>query len=221
MEDIMLYQYNFDKPDLSDDLLNETGASDLFHYNHNHDPRNGQFTTGPGGVVERLSGGRSRGKKSSGGSGSISKKRKKALKKARKTRAANAKRRIKEERNKQKVSKTKEEVIKSKDIKTMLKNVDQYSDNEIRSVLNRIQAEKDLANKVKEIQNDTLGKKLKAGFKDSVSQGAKAAGKDMVKTVTKNAIKMSTKALVKKAVGNDNPEILSIIEQLFKEEKKK
>lgn len=221
MEDIMLYQYNFDKPDLSDDLLNETGASDLFHYNHNHDPRNGQFTTGPGGGVERSSGGRSRGKKSSGGSGSISRKRKKALKKARKTRAANAKRRIKEEQNKQKVAKTKEEVIKSKDIKTMLKNVDQYSDNEIRGVLNRIQAEKDLANKVREIQNDTIGKKLKSGFKEAVKSGASDAGKQMVRTVTKNAIKMSTKALVKKAVGEENEDLMRIINELFKEEKKK
>ena len=219
MDDTMLYQYNFDKPDLSDDLLNETGASDLFHYNHNHDPRNGQFTTGPGGGVERSSSGRSRGKKSSGGSGSISRKRKKALKKARKTRAANAKRRIKEEQDKQKIAKTKEEVIKSKDIKAMLKNVDQYSDNEIRSVLNRIQVEKDLASKVNE--QKSLGTKIKEGAKDAAIEGAKRYGKDLLKNISYNALDMSVRGLAKAAVGEKNEEMLLLVNKLLRERQKK
>ncbi len=219
MEDTMLYQYNFDKPDLSDDLLNETGASDLFHYNHNHDPRNGQFTTGPGGGVERSSGGRSRGKKSSGGSGSISRKRKKALKKARKTRAANAKRRIKEEQDKQKIAKTKEEVMKSKDIKTMLKNVDQYSDNEINSVLNRIRTEQELTRKVNE--QKSLSKKIREGAKEAAIEGAKKYGKDLVKNLAYNSLDLGVRELTKQVVGKDNKEMVDLVNQLLRDRLKK
>lgn len=54
-EDIKLYEYDTIKPPLEDIIA---------HFNHNHDPRNGQFTTGPG-----------------GGSGSISTKKDKKRKK--------------------------------------------------------------------------------------------------------------------------------------------
>lgn len=214
-DSVRLYQYNFEKPDLSDELLENNGIDNsISHYNHNHDPKNGQFTTGHGGSISGGGGSKL--------SGRALRKKKKQLKKARKVRATNAKRRIKEQAKQRVLDKSKEDIIKSKDVSSMLKKVDQFSNKEIEDMLNRLSTEDKLRSKVKEIEKSKMstGKKIREGLKESIKRGAANAGKSMVSTVTENALKMGTKALLKETVGQNNEEIERMIEQLFKEKKK-
>ena len=222
----MLYQYNFDKPELSDNLLDQNGASDLYHYNHNHDPRNGQFTTGSGGGSGSSSGGGLKKKKASGGSGSISRKRKKALKKARKTRATNAKRKIQEQKvaeKKQQEEKKKqldkEKIIKDKDVNKMLKNVDQFTTNEINDMLYRLTTEQRLASAVNE--RKPLGKRIKEGAKEAAIEGAKKYGKDLVKNLAYNSLDLGVRELSKQIVGKENKDMVDLVNQLLRDRLKK
>jgi hypothetical protein len=144
------------------------------------------------------------------------------LKKARKVRAANQKRKLKEQQNLEATKKSKEEIIKTKDIKAMSKNIDQFSNQEINDMLTRLDTEKRLREKVIQIEkaNTSKGKRLKDFVKENVKSGAKAGVSSVLKTVSKNAIKMGSKKLVKEMVGEENKELQDMIDKLFKEEKK-
>lgn len=165
---------------------------------------------------------KSTGKRLKSTSGRIARKRKKALKKARKVRAANQKRKLKEQQNLEATNKSKEEIIKTKDIKAMSKNIDQFSNQEINDMLTRLDTEKRLREKVIQIEkaNTSKGKRLKDFVKENVKSGAKAGVSSVLKTVSKNAIKMGSKKLVKEMVGEENKELQDMIDKLFKEEKK-
>lgn len=165
---------------------------------------------------------KSTGKRLKSTSGRITRKRKKALKKARKVRAANQKRKLKEQQNLEATKKSKEEIIKTKDIKAMSKNLDQFSNQEINDMLTRLDTEKRLREKVAQIEkaNTSKGKRLKDFVKENVKSGAKAGVSSVLKTVSKNAIKMGSKKLVKEMVGEENKELQDMIDKLFKEEKK-
>lgn len=157
-ESARLYQYNPDKPDLSDVSIS--------HYNHNHDPKNGQFTTGSGGS-------------GSGGSGKIEKKksrhqqrvearRKKKINKRRienlkKARAAHAvkkqeaavKKQQEDAANARKES-IRKEVLEKGNIRLARDNQELFSTNELQSVIDRY----DKNQKISELisQEDKKGK---------------------------------------------------------------
>ena len=203
-ESIKLYEYEQIKPELDKDSIEHFGILGM-HWGRRNGP--------PYPLNSKISTGR-RLKKGSGGSGSISRKRRKALKKARKARAQNAKARTLEK-------KTKEEIIKNKDIKSMLSNVDKFTNQEINDMLTRLDTEQRLRNKVSELEraNKSTGQKFKEGFKSSVKEGLISGGKQVTKTVAKNAVKIGTKNLAKK-LGEGDEQYQELINKLFREEKK-
>lgn len=207
---VKLYEYNFDKPELDN----------IFLEHHGVDGQKWGVQNGPPYPLDSdVSTGKSLKKKSrSGGNGKISRKRRKALKKARKTRAANAKRRIQEQAQ----QKSKEEIMRTKDLKAMAKNIDQFTDKDIENVLNRLDTEGKLHSRIKAIEkaNMSTGQKIKEGIKENIKKGAASAGSSMVRTVTENALKMGTKALLKETVGQGSEDLERLIDQLFREKKK-
>lgn len=119
-EEIKLYEYDQHKPDLSDVIehckIVDQDLSDsktyLSHYNHNHDPRNGQFTT---------SGGSGYVKKSRSDKGGVFKK--------------------KSKKNRVEIKKSNEQAIADRDLKYIQSHVDDFSTKEINDLLNRINTE--------------------------------------------------------------------------------
>jgi hypothetical protein len=207
---IKLYEFDYEKPDLSDETLEHHGILGM-HWGR----RNG--TPYP------LDSSKSTGSRLKSRSGKISRKRKKSLKKARRVKAKNAKRRIKEQKRMKDLQKSKEDIINSKDIKSMAKNIDKFSNQEINDMLTRLDTERRLREKVREIEkaNMSTGQRIKEGAKSAIVEGAKAGASSVLKTVSKNAIKMGSKKLVKEMIGEENKELQAKIDQLFKEEKKK
>lgn len=207
-ESVKLYEYNYLKPDL-DDCLEHHGILGM-HWGKKNGP--------PYPLDSKVS----TGKRLKSTSGRISRKRKKALKKARKIRAANARRKIKEQKKLEATQKSKEEIMKTKDIKAMSKNLDQFSNQEINDMLNRLDTERRLKEKVLQIEkaNKSKGERMSNFVKENVKSGVTSGMGSVLKTVSKNAVKMGSKKLVKELVGEDNKDLQDIIDKLFKEEKK-
>lgn len=209
-EEMKLYEYNQYKPELEDEVIEHFGILGM-HWGQRNGP--------PYPLGSDKSTGRRLKKSAGGGSGSVSRKRKRALKKARKTRARNLKIKTQEKQ-------TKEEIIKNKDVKAMLRNVDKFTSQEINDMLSRLNVEQRLREEVakQERSQKTWGKKVKEGFVSSAKEGLAAGGKQVTKTVAKNAVKMGTKSLAKKLVGEAKTEggdpYTELIDKLFKEEKK-
>lgn len=209
-EEIKLYEYNQYKPELNDEIVEHFGILGM-HWGTRNGP--------PYPLGSDKSTGRRLKKSAGGGSGSVTRKQRKALKKARKTRAKNLKVKTMEK-------KSKEEIIKNKDIKSMLRNVDKFSSQEINDMLNRLNVEQRLKEEVTRQENSqkTWGKRVKDGFVESAKEGLAAGGRQVTKTVAKNAVKLGTKELAKKLVGEAKTEggdpYTVLIDKLFKEEKK-
>lgn len=209
-ESIRLYEFESSKPDLDEDILEHFGILGM-HWGKRNGP--------PYPLSSKISTGK-RLKKSFGGeSGSVTRKKRKALKKARKTRAKNLKIKTMEKQ-------TKEEIIKNKDLKSMLQNVDRFTSQEINDMLNRLDVERRLAEKVKEIErvNMPTTKKLWKSVKESAKEGAARGGKQIIKTASANGIKMASKKLLKQLGGDPNSEEgkkwNEMIDRLLREEKK-
>lgn len=209
-ESIKLYEFEPFKPDLNDEVLEHFGILGM-HWGQRNGP--------PYPLGSDKSTGRRLKKGASGGSGSVTRRRRKALKKARKTRAKNLKIKTMEKQ-------TKDEIIKNKDLKSMLKNVDKFTNQEINDMLNRLDVEKRLADKVREIERsqESTGKKIIKGAKSAAISGAARGGQQLIKTATANGIKMASKKVLKQLGGDPNSEEGKkwnvMIDRLLKEEKK-
>ena len=193
-EIIRLYEFDHDKPDLSEEFLEHHGILGMKW----------------GVRKERATG---KGRISKHKAKKLRKRRIKTLKKARKARMKN---RL-EEQQKQK---TKDDIIKSKDIASMLKNVDKFSNQEINDMLTRLDTEGRLAERVSKMNkaNQSTGKKVANALKENVAAGAKSAGSSLVRTVTENALKMGVRKLAESAATNEQQE--EFIKALLKEKKK-
>ena len=215
-EEIKLYEYNQYKPDLDEETIEHFGILGMHWGTRNGPPYPLGSDKSTGRRLKKSAGG---GSGSGSESRSVSRKQKRALKKARKTRAKNLKIKTMEKQSK-------EEIIKNKDIKSMLRNVDKFSSQEINDMLNRLNVEQRLKEEVARQENSqkTWGKRVKDGFVESAKEGLAAGGRQVTKTVAKNAVKLGTKELAKKLVGEAKTEggdpYTVLIDKLFKEEKK-
>ena len=209
-ESIKLYEFEPFKPDLDDEVLEHFGILGM---------RWGQRNGPPYPLGSDKSTGRRLKKGAGGGSGSVTRRRRKALKKARKTRAKNLKIKTMEKQ-------TKDEIIKNKDLKSMLHNVDKFTNQEINDMLNRLDVEKRLADKVREIERASMptSKKIWRGAKESLKEGAVKGSKQMLKTASANGIKLASKKLLKQMGGDPNSEEgkkwNEMVDKLLREEKK-
>ena len=211
-ESVKLYEYDQYKPELDEECIKHFGILGMHWGTRNGPPYPLGSDVSTGRRLKKVFGGGS-------GSDAVSRKRKKALKKARKTRAKNLKIKTMEK-------KSKDDIIKSKDIKSMLKYVDKFSNQEINDMLTRLNVEQRLREEVnkQEKSQKKWPTKVKEGLIESVKEGLVSGGKQVTKNVAKNAMKMGTKNLAKKLVGEAKTEggdpYTDLIEKLFKEEKK-
>lgn len=218
-EEIKLYEYNQYKPELDDEIVEHFGILGMRWGTRNGPPYPLGSNISTGRRLKKGAGGGS-------GSGSVTRKQKRALKKARKVRAKNLKIKTLEKQKQQQLEKSKEEIIKKKDIKSMLRNVDKFSSQEINDMLSRLNVEQRLKEEVarQERAQKSWGKRVKEGFIESAKEGLAAGGRQVTKTVAKNAVKLGTKELAKKLVGEAKTEggdpYTALIDKLFKEEKK-
>lgn len=193
-EIIKLYEFDHDKPELSEEFLEHHGILGM-----------------KWGIRKQREAGKGRISKHK-----ARKLRKRRIKSLKKARQARMKKRI-EEQQKQK---TKDDIIKSKDIASMLKNVDKFSNQEINDMLTRLDTEGRLAERVSKMNkaNQSTGKKMANALKENVAAGAKSAGSSLVRTITENALKMGVRKLAESAATNEQQE--EFIKALLKEKKK-
>lgn len=209
-ESTKLYEYESFKPALDDEIIAHFGILGM---------RWGKRNGPPYPLGSDISTGKRLKKGAGGGSGSVTRKRRKALKKARKTRARNLKIKTMEKQ-------TKEEIIKNKDIKSMLQNVNKFTNQEINDMLNRLDVERRLAEKVREVEkaNMPISKKMWEGAKESIGEGAKKFARQTIKNATTNGLKIASKELLKQLGGDpktaEGKKWNEMIDKLLKEEKK-
>ena len=195
-----LYEYNFPKPPLEDAVIH-FGILGMHWGQRNGPPY--PLSGGDHSESEKKAGWRK--SLRSGGSDSASRKKQRALKKARKTRAKNIKMRTLEKKKQAKVQKSKEEIIKSKDVKSMLNNVDMFTNQEINDLLNRLDVESKLRSRVKSIEeaNKPLVLKFLKSIKDESVAGAVSAGKQLVRKGGSEGFKIISKKLLSELVDQN------------------
>lgn len=211
MDEIRLYEFDYDKPELSEETLEHHGI--LFQKwgvrNGPPYPLSSDKSTG-----SRLKTGGNGKKISKHKARKLQRKRVKSLKKARKIREQN--RKVQQEQQK-----SKDEIIKSKDIAAMFKNVDMFTNQDIQDMLTRLDWEDKLKDRVsKQAEaNKPKSKKVVDSVTKAMLEGGKKGVLGVIGTVSENAGKMGIKKMVE-AAGGTNEDAQKIIDELFKEKKK-
>ena len=195
----LLYEYDYEKPDLTEEFLEHHGILGMKWGVRKGPP----YPLGGG-----LKGWAQRRKKKK-----LYKKRVKTLKKARKVKAKKAEEVKKDTRSK-------EELMNSKDLNAIKKNISKFSNAELQSVMDRIDKEQRFSEYVAK-QNQASKSKVQR-IKDSVVSNAKAGIKSgaesTIRLVAKNATKMALNKFAESMAGEERQEL---VKKLFKEEKKK
>lgn len=206
MEEVKLYEHfeQYEKPELSEDTLAHHGIDGQMwgHRNGPPYPLSRKISTG-----SRLKGSAKRKAKKT------QRRRVKSLKKARKAREA---KRVEQ----QQIQKSKEEIIKSKDINQMLKKVDDFSNQEIKDMLNRLDIENQLKDRVRKMNeaNKPMTQKAVESIKKNFMEGVKEGANQTTKLVGKNAVKLAKNKL---AELSDNEDIKALLSDQEKNKKKK
>lgn len=187
-EDIKLYEYNQYKPELEDEFIKHHGILGMHWGTRNGPPYPLSRVVSTG---KRL--------KAAAKAGSIKRKRKKALKKARITRAQNAKIRTFDKE-------IKEKIIKSKDIKSMLANVDRFTNQEINDMLTRLGVEQRLREEVakQEKAKKTWGKKVKESVGNAVKEEIPKTLGEMSRTAANKGLKYASNRIFKEIAGPES-----------------
>ena len=199
-ETVRLYEYELYKPELDENVLAHHGILGM-HWGKRNGP--------PYPLSRAISTGKALKKKA---------KRKAAVRKAKKTRAMK-KKQFKEQ---EKQNRSKEDIIKARDIESMLKNVGSFSDQEIRSVLNRIDVEEQLQRKVMERRkaSRSRGRKIYEGAKEAIGGGVVRGAKSLASDLSANAVRIAAKKAAD-AIAEGDDELKKTVDELFKEKKKK
>ena len=195
-ENLKLYDLDYDKPELGDDLLMHFGILGM-----KWGVRKDRNKSGKGKISKHKA------KK-------LRRRRIKSLKKARKIRA-------KKRQEEQQIQKSKEDIVRTKDIASMLKNVDKFSNQEINDMLTRLDTEQKLRDRVAKEAEAKMpkGKRFLKKSAESVKSGVSSGTQSILKTVGENAVKIGVRELAKQsALGDEETE--KLIDQLFKEKKK-
>ena len=191
MDEVKLYEYfdQYEKPELSDDTLAHHGIIGQMwgHRNGPPYPLDSSKSTG-----SRLKGSAARKAKKA------KKRRVKSLKKARK---------VREEKRaeQQQIQKSKDEIIKSKDINQMLKNVDNFSNQEISDMLKRLDIEGQLKDRVRKMNEANMprSKKVVNELKKSVIEGIKEGTLQTTKQIGRNSIDLAKKKILEEFDNED------------------
>lgn len=193
MDERYLYEYDYNKPELTDDFLEHYGVLGM-KWGIRKQPK---YT---GTLRQRIK------KKKA------YKARVKALKKARKIKS-------KVSAEKKEAAKTKEEIMRTKDLKAMKKNLDRFSNADIQTVLDRIDKEQRFNEYLAKQDRASMTKaqRLKETFMTNAKAGIKSGAEGTVRLVAKNATKLAINEFAKKMAGEQREEL---IKKLFKEEKK-
>lgn len=205
---IKLYEYDYDKPELSEETLEHHGILGMHWGTRNGPPYplGSNISTG-----KRLKSGSTPSKHKQR---KLKKKRVKSLKKARKVREQN--RKVQQEQQK-----SKEEIMRTKDIASMAKNIDMFSNQDIQEMLTRLDWESKLRDRVRsqEEANKPFGKKAADNAWNAVKTGAGKGVTSTISTVSENAVKIGIERAVKSA-GGTTEQAQDLIDKLFKEKKK-
>ena len=213
-EDVKLYEYNQYKPELEDEFIRHHQALGAHWgiYNGPPYPLSRMLSTG-----KRLKPA-AKGVSSDGDgreSRRVTRKKRKSLAKARKTRAKNIKMRTLEKQ-------TKETIIKNKDIKSMLSNVDKFTNKEINDMLDRLNVEQRLREAVSKQENakKSWGKKVRDNIGTAVKEEVPKTLGEMTRTATNKGIKLASNRVLKELVGPEsvnryNDKWQDIIDQLI------
>lgn len=187
---VKLYEYEQIKPELADDYIEHFGILGM-HWGQRNGP------------PYPLGSDKSTGRRLKKSEGKIARKRRKALKKARKTRARNLKIRTLEKKQQEKLQKSKEEIIKSKDINSMLKNVDKFTNQEINDLLGRLDVESKLRSRVNAMNeaNKSFVAKFLTAVKKEATTGIVSAGKNLVRKGSEEGFKVVSKRLLEEMVN--------------------
>lgn len=179
MEERYLYEYDYAKPELTDEFLEHHGVLGM-KWGIRKQPKS------TGSLRQRIK------KKKA------YKSRVKALKKARKIKA-------KVSAEKKEAAKTKEEIIKSRDAAAMLKNIDKFTTNEIINFNTRETAIANLSNNAKfqKKLKMTKGQKIKEAFVENVKMGAKDAITRKLQRMAGNAAQIAINKLGMKLAGEN------------------
>lgn len=211
MEEIRLYEFDYDKPELSLDFLADNGI--LEH--HQALGAHWGIHNGPPYPLDRkLSTGKRLTKNAKGVSKrkarKTQKQRVKSLKKARKVREQN--RQVKQEQQK-----SKEEILKTKDLSAMSKNSDMFTTQEINDMLNRISTEGRLKDEAtKQVNaNKTRAQRAVDKIKDTVVKGASEASLNLLNQAVKKGTDMALKKAAVEVAKTGGPEAERVVKQLL------
>lgn len=211
MEEIRLYEFDYDKPELSEDFLADNG---IIKHHQALGAHWGIHNGPPYPLSRKLSTGKRLTKNAKGVSKrkarKIQKNRVKSLKKARKVREQN--RQVQQEQQK-----SKEEILKTKDLAAMSKNSELFTTQEINDMLNRLSTEdrlKEAAGKQAEA-NKTRAQKVADKIKTSIKKNAEEASTNLLNQALKKGTDMALKKAAVEIAKTSGPETEKVVKQLL------
>lgn len=211
MEEIRLYEFDYDKPELSLDLLADNG---ILEHHQALGAHWGIHNGPPYPLSRKLSTGKRLTKNAKGVSKrkarKIQKNRVKSLKKARKVREQNR-------QQAQEKQKSKEEILKTKDLTAMSKNSELFTTQEINDMLNRLGAEdrlKEAAGKQREASK-TKAQKAADKIKETAKKSASEASINLLNQALKKGTDMAIKKAAVEIAKTAGPDAEKTIKQLL------
>ena len=207
MDEIRLYEFDYDKPELSEETLEHHGIKGQKWGVRNGPPYPlSRGKSGSGGRNVRYGGSAPSKRKAR----KLQKQRVKSLKKARKVREQN--RQVKQEQQK-----SKEEILKTKDLSAMSKNSDMFTTQEINDMLNRISTESKLKDEAAKQANanKTRAQRAAEKIKETAAKSASESSLNLLNQAIKKGTDMALKKAAVEIAKSGGPEAEKVVKQLL------